>query len=45
MLSQATDLKHTPFDPIPQKIYENVLDAVGKTPLVRVNKIGRDQGI
>lgn len=31
---------HDPFRPEPKKIYEDVLDAVGNTPMVKINKVG-----
>jgi hypothetical protein len=31
---------HEPFRPIPKKIFDDVLDAVGNTPLIRINKLG-----
>lgn len=33
------------FDPIPKKIYNDAIDAIGKTPLIRINKIGKTEGI
>lgn len=29
------------FNPIPKKIYNDAIDAIGKTPLIRINKIGK----
>lgn len=45
MMLDDKNLRHTTFEPIPKKIYDNVLEALGKTPLIKVNKIGKDQGI
>ncbi|CAF3617228.1 unnamed protein product, partial [Rotaria sp. Silwood2] len=28
-----------------QKVYNNVLELIGDTPLVRVNRVGRDAGV
>lgn len=36
---------HEPFRPIPKKIYDDVLDAIGNTPLVRLNKVPQSQGV
>lgn len=36
---------HEPFRPLPSKIFDDVLDAIGNTPMVRINKIGKDNGI
>lgn len=36
---------HVPFRPIPSKIFNDVLDAIGNTPMVRINKIGVDNGV
>jgi len=36
---------HEPFRPIPKKIFDDVLDAIGNTPMVRINKLGKDEGI
>lgn len=36
---------HEPFRPIPSKIFNDVLDAIGNTPMVRINKIGVEKGI
>jgi len=36
---------HEPFRPIPSKIYNDVLDAIGNTPMVRINKVGVDNGV
>jgi cystathionine beta-synthase len=36
---------HEPFRPIPSKIFNDVLDAIGNTPMVRINKIGVDNGV
>lgn len=35
----------TVFEPLPKKIYSDVLDALGKTPMIRVNKVGKDEGV
>lgn len=32
---------HEEFRPIQKKIYDDVLDAIGNTPLIRINKIGK----
>ena len=31
---------HEPFRPLPKKIFDDMLDAVGNTPMVRLNKGG-----
>jgi hypothetical protein len=31
---------HEPFRAFPKKIYDDVLDAIGNTPLIRINKLG-----
>ena len=31
---------HEPFRSIPKKIYDDVLDAIGNTPMIRINKLG-----
>lgn len=36
---------HEPFRPLPKKIYDDVLDAIGNTPLVRLNKVPQSQGV
>lgn len=36
---------HEPFRPVPKKIYDDVLDAIGNTPLVRLNKVPQNQGV
>lgn len=36
---------HEPFRPIPKKIYDDVLDAIGNTPMVRLNKVPQNNGI
>jgi cystathionine beta-synthase len=36
---------HEPFRPIPSKIYNDVLDAIGNTPMVRINKVGVEDGV
>lgn len=36
---------HEPFRPLPKKIFDDVLDAIGNTPLIRINKMGVDEGI
>lgn len=36
---------HEPFRPIPSKIFNDVLDAIGNTPMVRINKIGVENGV
>lgn len=36
---------HEPFRPCQKKIYDDVLDAIGNTPMVRINKVGVEQGI
>jgi hypothetical protein len=33
---------HVKFDPVPKKIYDDVLDAIGKTPMIRINRVGAD---
>lgn len=33
---------HEPFRPVAKKIYEDVLDAIGNTPMIKMNKIGLD---
>jgi len=36
---------HEPFRPIQRKIYDDVLDAIGNTPMIKINKVGIDEGI
>ncbi len=36
---------HQPYEPYPKKICNDVLDAIGHTPLIRINKIGVEHGI
>ena len=36
---------HEPFRPMPKKIYEDVLDAIGNTPMIKINKVGHDEGV
>ena len=36
---------HDEYNPIPKKIFDNVLDAIGNTPMVRINRVGKDKGI
>lgn len=36
---------HEPFRAIPKKIYDDVLDAIGNTPMIRINKLGKEEGI
>ena len=36
---------HEPFRPIPKKIFDDVLDAIGNTPMVKINKLGPQSGI
>lgn len=36
---------HEPFRPMPKKIFDDVLDAIGNTPLIRINKVGVQEGI
>lgn len=36
---------HEPFRSAPKKIYDDVLDAIGNTPLVRLNKVPQSQGV
>ncbi len=36
---------HEKFDPVPPKIYDSVLDAIGRTPLIRINKTAKDEGL
>lgn len=33
---------HEPFRALPKKIYDDVLDAIGNTPMIRINKVGVD---
>jgi cysteine synthase len=30
---------------MPKKIFEDVLDAIGNTPMIKINKVGVDEGI
>ena len=30
---------------MPKKIFDDVLDAIGNTPLIRINKVGVQEGI
>lgn len=32
---------HEPFRPIQKKIFEDVLDAIGNTPMIRINRVGK----
>jgi len=36
---------HEPFRAIPKKIYDNAVDAIGNTPMIRLNKVGIDAGV
>ena len=36
---------HEPFRPIPKKVFDDVLDAIGNTPMIRINKLGKEIGI
>jgi cystathionine beta-synthase len=36
---------HEPFRPLPKKIYDDVLDAIGNTPMIKINKVGLDNGV
>ena len=36
---------HEPFRPQQKKIYDDVLDAIGNTPMVKINKLGPNEGI
>jgi len=36
---------HEPFRAQQKKIYDDVLDAIGNTPLIKINKLGPKQGI
>lgn len=36
---------HEPFRPVPSKIFNDVLDAIGNTPMVRINKVGVENGV
>ena len=36
---------HEPFRPMPKKVYDDVLDAIGNTRMVRINKVGKEIGI
>jgi cystathionine beta-synthase len=36
---------HDEFRPIPKRIFDDVLDAVGNTPLIRINKLGPKDGL
>lgn len=36
---------HHQFRPIPKKIFDDVLDAVGNTPLIKMNKVGPSDDI
>jgi hypothetical protein len=36
---------HEPFRPLPKKIFDDVLDAIGNTPMIKINKVGVDDGI
>jgi cystathionine beta-synthase len=33
---------HEPFRPQQKKIYDDALDAIGNTPLIKINKVGVD---
>ena len=36
---------HEPFRSMPKKIFDDVIDAIGNTPMVRMNKVGVEEGI
>jgi cystathionine beta-synthase len=36
---------HEPFRAEPKKIYDDVLDAIGNTPMIKINKLGKNDGI
>lgn len=36
---------HEEFRPIQKKIYDDVLDAIGNTPMIKINKLGKESGI
>lgn len=36
---------HEPFRPLPKKIFDDALDAIGNTPMIKINKIGVQEGI
>jgi cystathionine beta-synthase len=36
---------HSSFDPTPRKILDNVLDYIGHTPLIRLNRIPQSEGL
>lgn len=36
---------HEPFRPLPKKIFDDALDAIGNTPMIKINKIGVENGI
>ena len=36
---------HEEFRPVAKRIFDDVLDAVGNTPLIRINKLGPKEGI
>ncbi|KRX09604.1 Tryptophan synthase beta subunit-like PLP-dependent enzymes superfamily [Pseudocohnilembus persalinus] len=37
--------KHIKYDPQPKKICNTILDAIGNTPMVRLNKIPKEEGV
>ena len=36
---------HEPFRPLPKKIFDDVLDAIGNTPMIKINRIGPLEGV
>lgn len=36
---------HEPFRPVGKKIYNDVLDAIGNTPMVKINRVGKMEGV
>jgi len=45
LLRPALDHDVEPFRATPKKIYDDVLDAIGNTPMIKINKVGVDAGI
>lgn len=36
---------HEPFRPMAKKIFDDVLDAIGNTPMIKINKVGNKNGV
>jgi hypothetical protein len=42
--NQVSPHTHEPYIPGGKKIYDDVLDAIGNTPMIRINRVGVDNG-